>query len=208
MRTRSAGRREPIKKPLPRPRPHGAAGRGPYFLRRSGKNPLPDACRPAEHSAAAHGAAASGADPGHHGRGHGRSSGLIPMLRPSRCQWREMEPGWRISRRRVRSRIARDSLFGGARPLEPRAGCPSGAAAVTSGNLCARAAPVNERPERQGRQAGRPRSRSRLSTAMEPMRATAPAVDDEQCDPMTTLSSVYQSASAGGSCPKTSSPAP
>lgn len=54
----------------------------------------------------------------------------------------------------------------------------------------------------------RPRSRSRLSTAMWPMLATAPAVEEEQWEPMTRLSSRYQRSSRGGSCSKTSRPAP
>lgn len=54
----------------------------------------------------------------------------------------------------------------------------------------------------------KPRSRSRLLTAMWPMVATAPLVEDEQWEPMTRLSRAYQRASCGGSCSNTSRPAP
>lgn len=60
----------------------------------------------------------------------------------------------------------------------------------------------------QRRAQRRPRSRSRLATAICPICSVAPAVDEEQCEPMTRLSSVYQAGSAGGSCSKTSRPAP
>ena len=54
----------------------------------------------------------------------------------------------------------------------------------------------------------KPRSRSRLLTAIWPMVATAPLVEDEQWEPMTRLSRAYQRASCGGSCSNTSRPAP
>jgi|GEM_PF-5988816 len=40
---------------------------------------------------------------------HGRYSGSAPGFRPSRCQWHMKEAGLRALRRRVRSRISRDS---------------------------------------------------------------------------------------------------
>ena len=48
----------------------------------------------------------------------------------------------------------------------------------------------------------------RLLTAIWPMVATAPLVEDEQWEPMTRLSRAYQRASCGGSCSNTSRPAP
>ena len=44
--------------------------------------------------------------------------------------------------------------------------------------------------------------------AMLPMVSVAPAVEDEQCEPITRLSSSYHAGSDGGSCSKTSRPAP
>ena len=69
--------------------------------------------------------------------GHGRSSGLIPLPRPSRFQWHKMGRGLRISRRRVRSRFTRDSLF------KPFRVAPPVRLPLSEGTLGAARGPVN-----------------------------------------------------------------
>ena len=94
MRASGAGRRDPGKK-------------GPFRIRtlwRGGKRPVfpppirqkPVAGRTPPRGAFRRGigrSRAPGSGPGVCGCRHGRSSGSIPVLRPSRCQWREMEHG-------------------------------------------------------------------------------------------------------------------